>query len=170
MVSSKLFDTQVTLVITKELVVPGHAHFDLFRLCCNEHSRLVNSYLFRISRIESPSCSACSHPTQEHVLFCAILKRTLCTTLHLATAILSTTSSPGLVELAASEVPCSLTMPHPSERAGNNNIKKVKKRSLGFSKPKFGEVFCVNLDYPTSILLNMGVSSLIHSKNKSCTT
>ena len=32
-----------------------------FCLRCNGHSLLLSSYLFRIGRIENPSCSACGH-------------------------------------------------------------------------------------------------------------
>ena len=63
-VSSKFFDTQVSLDPTEELVSPRHAYCGLFRLRCNGHSLLLSSYLFRIGRIEKPSCSACGHSSQ----------------------------------------------------------------------------------------------------------
>ena len=63
-VSSKFFDTQVPLTFTVELVLPRHAGCVLSRLRCNGHSLLLISYLFRIGRIENPSCSACGHPSQ----------------------------------------------------------------------------------------------------------
>ena len=39
--------------------------FYLSRLRCNGHSLLLSSYLFRIGRIENPSCSACGHSSQD---------------------------------------------------------------------------------------------------------
>ena len=42
-----------------------HARCFFSRLRYNEHSLLSNSYLFRIGKIESPSCSACCHPIQD---------------------------------------------------------------------------------------------------------
>ena len=39
-VSSKFFDTQVSSISTKELVLPHHAHCVLSRLRCNGHSLL----------------------------------------------------------------------------------------------------------------------------------
>ena len=60
-VSSKFFDTQVPSISTEELVLPRHARCVLYRLCCNGHSLLLNSYLSRTGRIENPSCSACGH-------------------------------------------------------------------------------------------------------------
>ena len=38
-----------------------HARCVFSRLCCNGHSLLFSSYLFRIGRIENSSCSACGH-------------------------------------------------------------------------------------------------------------
>ena len=63
-VSSKFFDTQVSSISTEELV-PRHARCVLSRLRCNGHSLLLSSYLFRIGRIENPSCSACGHSSQD---------------------------------------------------------------------------------------------------------
>ena len=63
-VSSKLFDTQAPSISTEELVLPRHARCVLSRLRCNGHSLLLSSYLSRIGRIESPSRSACGHPSQ----------------------------------------------------------------------------------------------------------
>ena len=60
-ISSKFFDTQVPSISTEELVLPRQAGCVLSRLCCNEHSLLLGSYLSRIGRIENPSCSACGH-------------------------------------------------------------------------------------------------------------
>ena len=64
-VSSKFFDTQVSSISTKELVLPRHARCVLCRLRCNGHSLLLGSYLSRIGRIENPSCSACGHSSQD---------------------------------------------------------------------------------------------------------
>ena len=63
--SSKFFDTQVPSIFTEKLVLPRHARCVLSRLRCNGHSLLLSSYLFRISRIEIPSCSACGHSFQD---------------------------------------------------------------------------------------------------------
>ena len=52
-VSSKFFDTQVSSVSTKELVLPRHARCAFSRLCCNGHSLLLSSYLIKIGRIEN---------------------------------------------------------------------------------------------------------------------
>ena len=64
-IRSKLFDTQVSSVSTEELGLPRHARCALSRLRCNGHSLLLNSYLNRIGRIETFSCSACGHVTQD---------------------------------------------------------------------------------------------------------
>ena len=64
-VSLKFFDTQVTSISTKELVLPHHARCVLSRLHCNEHSILLSSYLSRIDRIEYRSCSTCGHWSQD---------------------------------------------------------------------------------------------------------
>ena len=95
-VSSKFFDTQVFLISTKEFVLPHHARCVLSRLCCNEHSLLLGSYLSRIGRIENLSCSACGHSSQDTsdlILHCPatdFVCRPLC---------LSMTSGPGPGEL-----------------------------------------------------------------------
>ena len=60
-VSSKFFGTQVSSISTEELVLPRHARCVLSRLRCNGHGLLLGSYLFRIGRIENPSCSAFEH-------------------------------------------------------------------------------------------------------------
>ena len=64
-VSSKYFDTQVSLISTEELVLPRQARCVLSRLRCNGHSLYLGSYLSRIGRIENPSCSACGHSSQD---------------------------------------------------------------------------------------------------------
>ena len=64
-VSSKFFDLQVSLISTKELVLPRHARCVLSRLCCNGHSHFLGSYLSRTGRIENSSSSACNHLSQD---------------------------------------------------------------------------------------------------------
>ena len=64
-VSSKYFDTQVPSISNEELVLPRHAHCVLSRLRCNGHCLFLGSYLFRIGRIENPSCSICGHSSQD---------------------------------------------------------------------------------------------------------
>ena len=64
-VSSKFFDTQVSSISTKKLVLPHHSCCVLSRLHCNGHSLLLSSYLSRIGIIENPSCSTCEHSTQD---------------------------------------------------------------------------------------------------------
>ena len=63
--SLKFFDTQVPSISAEELVLPRHARCVRSRLRCNGHSLQLNSYLFRIGRIENPSCSACGHSSQD---------------------------------------------------------------------------------------------------------
>ena len=65
-VSLKFYNTQALSISTGELVLPRHARCVLSRHCCNGHTLLLNSYLFRIGRIESPSCSVCRHPSQNN--------------------------------------------------------------------------------------------------------
>ena len=64
-VSSKLFDTQVPSIFSEKIGLPRHARCVLSRLRCNGHSLLISSYLSRIGRIVSHSCSACGHPSQD---------------------------------------------------------------------------------------------------------
>ena len=79
-VSSKFFDTQVLSISTKELVLPRHARCVLSRLRCNGHSLLLGSYLSRIGRIESSSCSACGHSSQDtfHLILHCSATNSLC--------------------------------------------------------------------------------------------
>ena len=72
-VSSKFFDTQISLISTEEHVLPPHACCVLSHLRCNGHSLLLSSYLFRIGRIKNPSFSACgdlSQDTSHLILHC----------------------------------------------------------------------------------------------------
>ena len=64
-ISSKFFDTQASLIFTKELVLPRHTRCVLSDLHCNRHSLLLSSYLFRIGKIKNPSYSACGHLSQD---------------------------------------------------------------------------------------------------------
>ena len=66
--SSKFFDTQVPTISTKELVLLRHARCVLSCLHCNGHSLLLSSYLYRIGKIENPSCSACGHLSSHSAL------------------------------------------------------------------------------------------------------
>ena len=69
----KFFSTQITPASSKELVLSCLAHSSLSYLCCSGHSLLLNSDVSIIGRIENPSCSACSHQTQDTshlILFC----------------------------------------------------------------------------------------------------
>ena len=60
----------------EELTLPRSARCALSRLRCNGHSTLLNSYLHRVGRAETPSCSNCGSEPQDlsHlVLDCPIL-------------------------------------------------------------------------------------------------
>ena len=46
-------------------MLPCHARCVLSCLRCNGHSLLCSSYLFKIGRIENPSCNACGHSSQD---------------------------------------------------------------------------------------------------------
>ena len=67
-VSSKIFEIQVPAIFTEELVFHRHARCVLSPLRCNGHSLLLSSYLSRIGRIESYSCSACGHLSSHSAL------------------------------------------------------------------------------------------------------
>ena len=100
-VSSKFFDTQVPSISTEDLVLPLRARCVLSRLRCNGHSLLLSYYLYKIGKIENPSCSACGHSSQDPLIsFSTVQLRTLCAAHSLATLCLSTTSGPGSGELA----------------------------------------------------------------------
>ena len=64
-VSSKFFDTQVSSISNKELVLLRHARCVVSRQRCNGHSLLLSSYLSRIGRMKNPFCSACGHSSQD---------------------------------------------------------------------------------------------------------
>ena len=46
-------------------MLPRHTCCALSHLCCNGHSLLLSSHLFRFGRIENLSCIACGHPSQD---------------------------------------------------------------------------------------------------------
>ena len=64
-VSSKFFNTQVSLVFTEEFAIPCRTRCVVSRFHCNRHSLLLSSYLSRIARINNPSCSVCRHLSQD---------------------------------------------------------------------------------------------------------
>ena len=82
-------------------MLPRHVCCVLSRLRCNGHSLLLGSYLFRIDRIENPSCSACGHSSQESLIsFYTVQLRTLCVAHSLATLCFFMTSGPDAGELS----------------------------------------------------------------------
>ena len=99
--SSTFFETQVPPISTEELVLPRHACCVLSRLRCNGHSLLLSSYLFKMGRIENPSCSACKHSSQDtsHLILHCAATGSLCTAHSLASVCLPTTSGPDPGEL-----------------------------------------------------------------------
>ena len=64
-VQSGLFQDQISLVSPEELSLPRSARCALSRLRCNGHSTLLNSYLHRVGRAETPSCSNCGSESQD---------------------------------------------------------------------------------------------------------
>ena len=56
---------QIPSISPEELVLPRSVRCALSRLRCHGHSLLLSSYLFRIGRAETPSCSACGHSPQD---------------------------------------------------------------------------------------------------------
>ena len=131
-VSSKFFDIQVSSISTEELVLPRHAHCVLSRLCCNRHSLLLGSYLSRIGRIESSSCSTCGHLSQDtsHLnLHCP-------TTDSLRRSLFSNSQRPLVQTLGscpASEAPWSSAMPPSLERSWVNNNTSDNQRELAIN-------------------------------------
>ena len=95
---------------------------------CNGHSHLLGSFLYRIGRIENPSCSACGHSSQDTshlILHCSAtdsLRRSLFRRLSVSLRSLIQT----LGRFPASGAPWSSAMP-PSLGRGrviNNNNKR----------------------------------------------
>ena len=75
-VQSGFFQHQIPTVSPEELTLPRSARCALSRLRCNGHSTLLNSYLHRVGRAETPSCSNCGSESQDlsHlVLDCPVL-------------------------------------------------------------------------------------------------
>ena len=75
-VQSGFFQHQIPPVSPEELTLPRFARCALSRLRCNGHSTLLNSYLHRVNRAETPSCSNCGSEPQDlsHiVLDCPVL-------------------------------------------------------------------------------------------------
>ena len=75
-VQSGFFQHQIPSVSPEELTLPRSARCALSRLRCNGHSTLLNSYLHRVGRAETPSCSNCGSEPQDlsHlVLDCPVL-------------------------------------------------------------------------------------------------
>ena len=75
-VQSGFFQHQIPTVSPEELTLPRSARCALSRLRCNGHSTLLNSYLHRVGRAETPSCSNCGSEPQDlsHlVLDCPVL-------------------------------------------------------------------------------------------------
>ena len=88
-VQSGLFLHQISPVSFEELTLPHFTFCALSRLHCNGHSTLLGTYLHRVGRAETPSCSNCGSKSQDlsHlVLDCPVLD-------HLHWAIFSHTLS-----------------------------------------------------------------------------
>ena len=64
-VQSGFFQHQIPSVSPEELTLPRSARCALSRLRCNGHSTLLNSYLHRVGRAETPSCSNCGSEPQD---------------------------------------------------------------------------------------------------------
>ena len=115
-VSSKFFDTQVPSILTEE----RHADCVLSRLRCSGHSLQLSSYLSRIGRIESPSCTACGHPSQDisHlILLCTAMDSLRRSLFGDSLSLYDFWSRPlGVAQLLGR--PWSSAMPHPSEGVG----------------------------------------------------
>ena len=64
-IRSKFFDHRIPAVSSEELFLPRSARCALSRLRCNGHSPLLASYMHRIGRAETSSCSACGADPQD---------------------------------------------------------------------------------------------------------
>ena len=64
-VQSGVFQHQIPPVSPEELTLPRSACCALSHLCCNGHSTLLNTYLHRVGRTETPSCSNCNSKSQD---------------------------------------------------------------------------------------------------------
>ena len=63
-VQSGLFQHQIPAVSREELNLPCSVRCALSRLRCNGRSTLLNIYLHRVGRAETPSCSSCGSESQ----------------------------------------------------------------------------------------------------------
>ena len=123
-VSSKFLDTEAPSISTEKLVLLRHAYCVPSRLRCNGYSLLLSSYLYRIGRIENPSCSACGHPSQDtsHLILHCPTTDSLRRSLFGNSLSLSTTSLPGPGE--SPDFWGSMVFRHqpiPRKGSGNNN-------------------------------------------------
>ena len=128
-VSSKFFDTQVPSISTEELVLPRHARCVLSRLRCNGHSLLLGSYLYRIGRIENPSCNArghllCHFALSSYGVFASLILWRLCVSLRPLVQTLG--SCPASWARWSSAMPTSLGR----DRVINNNNNKKPPTSV----------------------------------------
>ena len=64
-VQSGFFQHQIPSVSPEELTLPRSARCALSHLPCNGHSTLLNSYLHRVGRAETSSCSNCGSEPQD---------------------------------------------------------------------------------------------------------
>ena len=62
-IQSGFFQHQIPTVSSKVLTLPCSICCALSCLCCNEHSTLA-TYLYRISQVETSSCSNCWYKSQ----------------------------------------------------------------------------------------------------------
>ena len=127
-------------------MLPRHARCVPSHLCCNGYSFLLSSYLFRIGRIDNPSCSACGHLSQDTshlILHCPAtdsLRRSLFgDSVSLRPLVQILGSCP------ASEAPCSSAM-LPSLGMGRVNINSNPADALSATPPrKLKNVFTLAL-------------------------
>ena len=105
---------------TKKLLLACHARCVLSRLCCNGHSLLLGSSLYRIGRIENPACSACGHSSQNishHILHCPATDSLRRSYFGDSLSLYDLWSRPRRVSLLL-ELHCLPPCPHPSEGFG----------------------------------------------------
>ena len=136
-VSSKLFDTHVPSISTEKLVLPRHVRGVLYRLRCNGHCLHLSSYLSRIGRIESPSCSASGYSSQDAsrlILHCLA-------TVSLRSSLFGNSLSlrplvQALGSCSASGAPWSSTMPPSLGRGRVTTATRIKMRQYASSPRK----------------------------------
>ena len=78
-IQSGLFQDQIPPVSSEKLTLPSYARCALSRLRCNGHSTLLRTYLHRIGRTETFSCSNCGFESQDifhFVVDCPVLEPT----------------------------------------------------------------------------------------------